>query len=149
MLDNANELTAIPLLLAPLAEDKGLQGALVAIDAIATNGTVTTAIHDAGGNYRLAVKANQHTLHAKTEPALRSLSPAASKPIQTTTRATDGSSSIPISVMRGVDWRVGERRFRGELRLPDVVCIVRVNARIQHGKNLHEETRAPNLCDGR
>jgi hypothetical protein len=37
--DKANELTAIPALLARLAEDDGLRGALVSIDAIATNGT--------------------------------------------------------------------------------------------------------------
>src|SRR3954453_12037149 len=36
--DKANELTAIPVLLARLAVDGGLRGALVSIDAIATNG---------------------------------------------------------------------------------------------------------------
>ena len=41
--DKANELTAIPALLARLAVDGGLRGALVSIDAIATNGSIATA----------------------------------------------------------------------------------------------------------
>ena len=65
--DKANELAAIPILLARLAEDDGLKGALVSIDAIATNGTIATAIRDAGANYLLAVKANQPTLQAEIE----------------------------------------------------------------------------------
>jgi hypothetical protein len=54
-------------LLARLAEDDGLRGALVSIDAIATNGTIAAAIRDAGANYLLAVKANQPTLQAEIE----------------------------------------------------------------------------------
>ncbi len=58
----ANELTAIPVLLARLAEQDGLRGALVSIDAIATNGAIAKAIQDAGADYLLAVKANQPSL---------------------------------------------------------------------------------------
>jgi len=43
--------------------------------------------------------------------------------------------------VREVDWLSGERRFPGELRLPGVACIVRVEARIQRGATLHTETR--------
>jgi DDE_Tnp_1-associated len=41
--NKANELTAIPVLLARFAEQDGLRGALVSIDAIATNGTIAQA----------------------------------------------------------------------------------------------------------
>src|SRR6476646_9491446 len=46
--DKSNELTAIPILLARLAEGDRLHGALVSIDAIATNGTIAGAIRRAG-----------------------------------------------------------------------------------------------------
>ena len=77
MPDKANELTTIPALLARLAEDDGLRGALVSIDAIATNGTIAAAIRDAGANYLLAVKANQPTLQAEIETCRERANPAA------------------------------------------------------------------------
>ena len=46
-----------------------------------------------------------------------------------------------MSVAREVDWLSGDRRFPGELRLPDVACIVRVQAHTQRGGKTHEETR--------
>ena len=45
------------------------------------------------------------------------------------------------SLMREVDWLSGDRRFPGELRLPGVACIIRVQARIERGAALHTETR--------
>src|SRR5205807_1996136 len=45
--DKTNETTAIPILLARLAEKDGLKGTLVSIDAIATNPTIASAIRDA------------------------------------------------------------------------------------------------------
>ncbi|MBP0574161.1 ISAs1 family transposase, partial [Mycobacterium tuberculosis] len=63
--DKANELAAIPLLLERLGADGGLAGALVSIDAIATNATVAAAIQAQGADYLLAVKANQPTLRAE------------------------------------------------------------------------------------
>ena len=65
--DKASELAAIPVLLARLAEQDGLRGALVSIDAIATNGSIAKAIRDAGADYLLAVKANQPGLRAEVE----------------------------------------------------------------------------------
>ena len=65
--DKAGEVTAIPILLAWLADNNGLRGALVSIDAIATNASIATAIQDAGADDLLAVKANQPTLRAEVE----------------------------------------------------------------------------------
>jgi predicted transposase YbfD/YdcC len=64
-----NELPAIPVLLEKLAEGGGLKGALVSIDAIATNAKIAQAIKDAGAGYLLAVKANQPSLRAGTQSA--------------------------------------------------------------------------------
>jgi len=66
--DKANELAAISPLLERLG---GLKGALVSIDAIATNATIAQAITAQGADYLLAVKANnQPTLRAEVEAAL-------------------------------------------------------------------------------
>ncbi len=53
-----NELAAIPVLIDRLAEGDGLKGALVTIDAIATNAAIAKKIKDACADYLLAVKAN-------------------------------------------------------------------------------------------
>ena len=66
--NKSNELTAIPVLLARLVANNGLRGVVVsidAIDAIATNAAIATAIKDAGADYLLAVKADQPTLRAE------------------------------------------------------------------------------------
>ena len=137
----ANELTAIPILLARLAEQDGLHGALVSIDAIATDGTIATAIRDAGTDYLLAVKANQPGLRAEVEACFDT---ATAGSIQTHTTHDKGHGRIEqriVSVMREVYWLSGERRFPGELRLSGVACIVRVQARTERRGRTHAETR--------
>lgn len=137
----ANELTAIPLLLARLAEQDGLQGALVSIDAIATNASIAKAIRNAGADYLLAVKANQPSLRAEVEACFEDAPPGS---VQTHTTHDKGHGRIEqrtTSVVREVDWLSGQRRFPGELRLPNVACIVRVQACIERGANTHRETR--------
>ena len=59
--DKANERAAIPVLLARLAEQNGLRGALVSIDA--------------GADYLLAVKANGPSLRAKIEACFTAAPP--------------------------------------------------------------------------
>jgi len=59
--DKSNEITAIPKLLDLLA----LDGALVTIDAMGCQKTVAKRIIDGGGDYVLAVKGNQGTLHSQ------------------------------------------------------------------------------------
>jgi predicted transposase YbfD/YdcC len=65
--ENNNEITTISLLIERLARNDGLNGALISIDAIATNPTIATVIRDAGADYLLAVKANQPTLRSEIE----------------------------------------------------------------------------------
>jgi len=139
--DKANELTAIPALLARLAVDGGLRGALVSIDAIATNGSIAIAIKEAGAEYLLAVKANQPTLRTEIEACFAAAEPAA---VQTHTEHDKGHGRIEqrrVSVIREVDWLSGARRFPGELRLPGAACIIRVEAHIERGAKHHAETR--------
>lgn len=139
--DKSNELTALPALLARLAENDGLRGALVSIDAIATNATIASSIKAAGADYLLAVKANQPTLRAEVEACFAA---APSGAIDRHTEHDKGHGRVEqrtSSVMREVDWLAGDRRFPGELRLPGVACVIRLEARIERGKTLHTETR--------
>src|SRR4051794_16316792 len=130
--DKASETTAIPALIERLAEDDGLKGALVSIDAVATNAAIAGTIRGAGADYLLAVKANQPTLRSEVEALFAAAEPAALD------RATDldkghgriqGAWAHPrgmgaskghgrieertITVAREVDWLEGARRFPG------------------------------------
>jgi len=139
--DKSNELAAIPVLLARLAEQDGLRGALVSIDAIATNGTVAHAIRDAGADYLLAVKANQPGLRAEVEACFTAAPPGT---VETHTEHDKGHGRTEqriTKVVREVDWLSGDRRFPGELRLPDAASIVRVEATVRRGEKTHAETR--------
>jgi predicted transposase YbfD/YdcC len=55
--EKSNELNALPQLLAMLE----LKGTLVSIDAMGTHPDIAAQIHEAGGDYLLALKANQKT----------------------------------------------------------------------------------------
>jgi predicted transposase YbfD/YdcC len=137
----ANEITTIPALIERLAANDGLKGALVSIDAIATNPTIATAIRDADADYLLAVKANQPTLRAEIE-SFFAHAPAAS--LETTVDVNKGHGRIEqrsVAVAREVDWLGGDRRFPGEVRLPDVATIVRVGSRAELKDHGRFETR--------
>ena len=135
----ASKLIAIPALLARLAEQDGLRGALVSIDAIATNATIAQAIRGTGADYLLAVKANQPSLRAEVEAYFATAPPGT---IDTTHDKEHGRiEQCTVSTAREIDWLSGNRRCPGEIRLPDVAYIVRVQACIQRGSKTHEEIR--------
>jgi predicted transposase YbfD/YdcC len=139
--DKANETAAIPLLIERLAENDGLKGALVSIDAIATNPAIATTIRDAQADYLLAVKANQPTLRSEIESFFADASPAS---LESTMDVDKGHGRIEqrtVTVAREVDWLAGDRRFPGELRLPDVATIVRVASRAELKDRCRFETR--------
>ena len=117
-----NELAAIPVLLERLAEGGGLKGALVSIDAIATNANIAQAINDAGADYLLAVKANQPTLRAEIESAFADAEPASLDSIVDLDKGHGRIEQRTVSVISEVDWLDGDRRFPGELRLPGAAC---------------------------
>ena len=137
--DKANELAAIPPLLARLGAEDGLKGALVSIDAIATNQDIAAAITDQGADYLLAVKANQPSLRAEVEAAF------AEAPVLETCADLDkGHGRIEerrTAVLRELDWLAGGRRFPGELRLPGAACLVRAETRVESRGATRTETR--------
>jgi predicted transposase YbfD/YdcC len=139
--DKTSETTAIPILLARLAEQDGLKGTLVSIDAIATNPTIATAIRDAQADYLLAVKGNQPTLRGEIETFFADAPPAS---LESTTDLEKGHGRIEqrtVTVAHEVDWLGGDRRFPGEIRLPGVATIVRVAARAELSDRSRFETR--------
>jgi predicted transposase YbfD/YdcC len=135
----ANELSAIPVLIDRVAEGGGLKGALVSIDAIATNAKIAQSIKNAGGDYLLAVKANQPTLRAETERAF-----VAATAIDTFVDHDKAHGRIEqrtVSVIKEVDWLDGDRRFPGEFRLPGAATIIRVQSRAELSGRCRFETR--------
>jgi predicted transposase YbfD/YdcC len=139
--DKANELAAIPVLLERLGAEGGLQGALVSIDAIATNSDIAEAIIARGADYLLAVKANQPTLRAEVEAAFAE-APAGT--LDTHARLDKGHGRIEerrMTVLRDTDWLAGERRFPGELRLPGAACLLRAETRVEAKGATRTETR--------
>lgn len=139
--DKSNETTAIPILIERLAVNDGLKDALVSIDAIATNPAIATTIRAAQADYLLAVKANQPTLRSDIE-AFFACAPAAS--VESTTDVDKGHGRIEqrtVTVAHEVDWLDGERRFPGELRLPDVATIIKVASRAELSDRGRFETR--------
>jgi predicted transposase YbfD/YdcC len=139
--ENGNEITTIPLLVERLALNDGLKGALVSIDAIATNPTIATAIRNAGADYLLAVKANQPTLRSEIE---RFFADAPAETLETKVDVEKGHGRIEqrsVTVAHDVSWLDGDRRFPGEVRLPDVTTIVRVASRAELKDRGRFETR--------
>jgi predicted transposase YbfD/YdcC len=139
--DKSSETTAIPLLLERLGRNDGLKGALVSIDAIATNATIASAIRAQEADYLLAVKANQPTLRAEVE-AYFAEAPASA--LDTFADLDKGHGRIErrtVTVASEVDWLGGDRRFPGELRLPDVAAIIRVRSRTELKDRCRFDTR--------
>ena len=139
--DKSNEITAIPSLLERLGENDGLKGALVSIDAIATNATIATAIRNVGADYLLAVKGNQPTMRDDIE---RYFNDAPVESLATFTDIDKGHGRIDertVTVSRETDWLSGARRFPGEMRLPAVKTIIRVRSHTLLKDRTRFETR--------
>lgn len=137
----SNETTAIPVLIERLAVDDGLKGALVSIDAIATNARIAGTIRNAGADYLLAVKANQPTLRAETEALFADVPAAELDEHHDLGKGHGRIEDRRTTVCREVDWLGGDRRFPGEVRLPDLASIIRVVSRTQLRDRCRFETR--------
>ena len=115
----SNEITAIPRLLERLA----LTGALVTIDAMGTQTKIAQAILDRGGDYLLALKDNQASLHDEVRHFFDDPAAKHHSHIET----TDGDHGrIEIRrhvVSHEVDWLTTDRRFPGEPRFPRLSAI--------------------------
>jgi predicted transposase YbfD/YdcC len=127
--DKSNELSAIPVLLERLAADGGLKGAVVSIDAVACNAAIAQTIRDAGADYLFAVKANQPTLRGEIELFFTDAPQASLERFADVDKGHGRIEQRAVTLAREVDWLSAERRFPGELRLPHVAAIVKVESR--------------------
>ena len=139
--EKANELSAIPVLLDRLAADGGLSGAIVSIDAIACNGAIAQTIRDCGADYLLAVKANQPTLLKEIEAVFEAVPETKIERCHDVDKGHGRIEERYVSLLREVDWLNSDRRFPGELRLPDVAAIIQVKTRTQLKDRSRFETR--------
>lgn len=126
--DKSSEVAAIPVLIERLAANGGLDGALVSIDAVATNAGIATSIRKAGADYLLAVKANQPTLRADIERCFEEAEGRLDSVVDLD-KAHGRIEQRTVTVSHEADWLDGQRRFPGELRLPDAKTIIRVQSR--------------------
>jgi len=132
-----NECQAIMTILGRLS----LKGALVTIDAIATNPTVAEAITAGGGDYVLALKRNQPTLH---DEVARYFADPATACLQTVEIADKDHGRIEIrrySVSHDVDWLKGDRRYPGEFRFQTLKTLVKTTTMTEWRGKVTEETR--------
>lgn len=124
--EKENECAVIPDILGRLE----LDGALVTIDAIACNPTIAAEITGRKGDYVLAVKANQPTLHR--EIARYFDDPDAKRQAHTDTDKGHGRiETRRYHVSHEVEWLSGNRRYPDEPRFPGLAAIAMVEAIVE------------------
>jgi predicted transposase YbfD/YdcC len=131
----ANEITAIPLLLERLA----LTGALVTIDAIGCQTDIAQAIVDKDADYLFAVKGNWPALSQEIALYFRD-APAARIDRLDTTDGDHGRIEVRRHyVSHEVDWLNGTRRAPDERRFPRLTTLAMVETEVERdGKTAHE-----------
>jgi predicted transposase YbfD/YdcC len=132
-----NECAAILAILGRLS----VKGALVTIDAIATNPAVAEAITAGGGDYVLALKRNQPTLHDEVvsyfdDPATTGL-----PTVEVVDKDHGRIETRRYSVSHDVDWLVGERRYPDEPRFHALKSLVKTTTTTEWRGKVTEETR--------
>ncbi|MGH6946673.1 MAG: ISAs1 family transposase [Kiloniellales bacterium] len=132
-----NECAAILTILGRLT----LKGALVTIDAIATNPTVAQAITQGGGDYVLALKQNQPTLHGEVA---RYFDDPATTGLESLERVDKDHGRIETRrycISHQVDWLIGDRRYPDEPRFPAVKSLIKTTTRTEWRGKVTQETR--------
>lgn len=118
-----------------------LKGALVTIDAIATNPSMAKAITDKEGDYLLALKRNQPTLHDEVaayfdDPATTGLATSIS-----VDKDHGRIETRTTTVSHEIGWLEGGRRHPGEHRFHRLRSIVRATTQVERQGKTSRETR--------
>jgi predicted transposase YbfD/YdcC len=132
-----NECAAILVILGRLS----LKGALVTIDAIATNPTVARKITDGGGDYVLALKKNQPTLHEEVEQYFDDPETEGLDTATVTDKDHGRIETRSYTVSHDVDWLVGHRRHPDEPRFHALRCLIKTTTHIEWRGKTSQETR--------
>ena len=125
-----NECAAILAILERLA----VKGALVTIDAIATNPAVAKAITDDGGDYVLALKRNQPTLQDEVASILRR-SRHHGAPPRNHRQGPWPHRDRRYSVSHDVDWLASDRRHPQEPRFPALAGLTTTTTELNATEN--------------
>ena len=132
-----NECAAILAILGRLS----LKGALVTIDAIATNPTVAHAIIEAGGDYVLALKRNQPSLHDEVARYFADPATIALETVETTDKDHGRIETRRTLVSHETGWLQGDRRYPNEPRFPALKSLIMTTTRTERRGKITEETR--------
>ena len=132
-----NECAAILAILGRL----DLTGALVTIDAIATNPTVAGAITQGGGDYVLALKRNQPTLHGEVQAYFADPATTGLRAVTTTDKDHGRIETRTTRVSHDVGWMTGARRHPGEHRFPALASLIETTTQIERRGKTTRETR--------
>jgi predicted transposase YbfD/YdcC len=134
--EKENECGAIPDILDRI----DIAGSLVTIDAIACNPKIAAAITERKGDYILAVKANQPTIH--NEIVSYFADPASNIAFCCDTDKDHGRiETRRVVVSHEVDWLLSDRRYPDEPRFPTLTAIVMVDSTIETKGNVTNERR--------
>ena len=139
--EKSGETSTIPVLLKRLAADDGLKGALVSIDAIATNPAIAQANRDTGADYLLAVKANQATIRQEIEDYFTDTPSGCLASHHEVDKGHGRIEERTVTVSTETGWLEGSRHFPGEFRLLGASCVLRVKARTQLKDHCRTDTR--------
>ena len=135
--EKANECSAIHAILQRLS----IKGALVTIDAIGTNPAMAEAITAAGGDYVLALKRNQPSLHDEVAAYFADPANAGLPCISVTDKDHGRLETRNYRVSHDVAWLTGDRRYPGEPRLPGLACLIATTTQSERGGQVSEQTR--------
>lgn len=124
-----------------MLERLSLKGALVTIDAIATNPTIAQAITAGGGDYVLALKKNQPSLHHEVEAYFADPRTTGLETLVVSDKDHGRLETRTYCVSHEVDWLRGERRYPGEPRFPALKSLVKTTTRAERRGKISEETR--------
>jgi predicted transposase YbfD/YdcC len=136
--EKSNEITAIPALL----ERIDVAGALVSIDAMGCNATIAQSILDAEGDYLLAVKDNQPTLHADIKSYFETAPSSEVERCQTLGKDHGRIELRTHTVSHVVDWYTTERSYPGAPCFPQLTTIAMIESRIERGDKIETEQRS-------
>lgn len=132
-----NECAAILAILDRLS----VKGSLVTIDAIATTPAVAQAITGAGGDYVLALKRNQPSLHDEVARYFADPATTGLKTLDIIDKDHGRIETRSYHVSHEVDWLTSNRRYPDEPRFHALKCLVCTTTRTEWRGKVSEETR--------
>jgi predicted transposase YbfD/YdcC len=132
-----NECAAMLAILARLS----LKGALVTIDAIATNPAIAQAITAGGGDYVLALKKNQPSRYQEVEAYFADPRTTGLETLVVSDKDHGRLETRTYCISHEVGWLSGARRYPGEPRFAALKSLVKTTTRAERRGTLSEETR--------